>query len=117
MDMQDVGRQLRRARIAAGLTMRELATRAGLSHQLVEKVEAGQNTTLTTLDRLAEGAGAALVVRIEQPVSRPREIPAVDRLAVASRFLAVLPRLPDSAVDVLLEDIALWESEHPPGAE
>lgn len=117
MDTQDVGRQLRRARIAAGLTMRELAARADVSHQLVEKVEAGQNTTLQTLDRLAEGTGAELVVRIERAAPRPRELPPVDRLAVASRFLAVLPRLSDSVVDVLLEELALWESEHSPDRE
>jgi transcriptional regulator with XRE-family HTH domain len=114
MDTHDVGRQLRQARIAAGLTMRELAKRSRVSHQLVEKIEAGQNTTLKTLERLSGGAGASLVVRIERPPSAPRAVPPADRLAVATRILAVLPRLPDTAVDVLLEEIALWETEYPP---
>lgn len=117
MDLPDVGRQLRAARIAAGLTMRELAAKADLSHQMVDKVESGGNTTLTTLEQLAQAAGATLTVRIERPPSPPRPVPPVDRLSVASRLLAVLPRLPDHVVDVLLNEIALWESEHPPERE
>jgi transcriptional regulator with XRE-family HTH domain len=117
MRLVDVGAQLRRARLAAGMTMRELATRAELSHQLVEKVESGQNTTLATLERLAVAAEATLTVKIERPPSGPRALPPVDRLAVASRFLAILPKLSDESVDVLLAEIALWETEHAPQAE
>jgi len=114
MDTHDVGRQLKAARIAAGLTMRELAQKADCSHQLVEKIEGGQNTTLETLESLAIAAEAELVVRIESPRPRPRALPPPDRLAVASRLMAVLPRLPDDVVDALLHDVALWETENPP---
>lgn len=117
MDMSDVGRQLRAARLAAGLTMRELAAKADLSHQLVDKVESGANTKLNTLEQLATAAGATLVVRIEVAPSAPRVLPPPDRLAVASRLLAVLPRLPDDVVDELLHDVSLWETEYTPQAE
>lgn len=113
----DAGIQLRAARLAAGLTMRELAVRADLSHQLVEKVEAGQNTTIATLERLAEAAGARLVVTIVGAPPRPRALPPADRLAVAARLLGVLPRLSDERVDALLHEVALWEAECAPEDE
>lgn len=112
--MSDIGEQLRRARLAAGLTQRELAERAGLSHQVVQKIEKGQNTTVETLDVLATAAGAELIVRMDGPREIRRRLPKPDRLAIAGRLLLVLPRLSDTAVDALLEDIALWETEHPP---
>lgn len=112
--MSDIGEQLRRARLAAGLTQRELAERAGLSHQVVQKIEKGQNTTMETLDVLATAAGAELIVRMDGPREIRRRLPKPDRLAIAGRLLLVLPRLSDAAVDALLEDIALWETEHPP---
>jgi transcriptional regulator with XRE-family HTH domain len=114
MFMKQVGEQLRRARIAAGLTQRELAARADKSHQLVEKVENGQNTTIETLDQLVRATGAELVVRVDSVVSIRHRGPPLDRLAVAGRLMAILPRLPDSVVDGLLHDIALWESEYVP---
>lgn len=97
---RDIGDQLRRA---------------DKSHQLIEKVEKGQNTTIDTLNEVVVALGAQLIVRIEvAPPHVLRRLAPVDRLAVAARLLAVLPRLPDVVVDGLLQDIAVWETEYPP---
>lgn len=40
------GQELRRLRLAAGLTLRELARRAGISHALLSYVEAGKRAEL-----------------------------------------------------------------------
>lgn len=120
MNLREIGDQLRCARLAAGLTMRELAAKAGLSHQLVDKAESGGSIRFSSLEKLSEAASARLVVRIEPgipvgPINSPATPP--DRLAVAARFLAVLPRLSDRDVDVLLHEIALWEAKHAPQGE
>lgn len=63
--MLDIGRQLQRARLAAGLTQRELARRAGSSVSLIGLLEKGdKNTTIEMLDRLATAADTELVVRL-----------------------------------------------------
>lgn len=50
----EVGDRVRRAREAAGLSQRELATRMGTSRAAVARLEAGGvGTTLTTLQRVA----------------------------------------------------------------
>ncbi len=98
--------------------MRELAAKAGLSHQVVDKVESGENTRLSTLEQLARAAGATLTIKIERaPHADSRHQPPPDRLAVLSRLVAILPKLSDRSIDVLLHEIALWESEHSPQGE
>lgn len=107
-------------RLATGKTVRELAADAGLSYQLVSKIESGKSVRVDSINRLVEAAGARFVAHIEPAgevgVQTPPLVPASppDRLAIASRFMALLPRLPDSLVDQILTDISLWESEHPP---
>lgn len=57
----DAGRLLRQARTAAGVTQRELASRAGTSQSVVARVESGQTSPSTaTLARLLHAAGHEL---------------------------------------------------------
>lgn len=62
-----IGPTLVQARLAAGLSQRELAQRAGTVQSVVARIELGQgNPTLQTLDRLFAAAGQQL-----QLVARP----------------------------------------------
>ncbi|MDX1507202.1 MAG: helix-turn-helix domain-containing protein [Woeseiaceae bacterium] len=49
--------RLRRARLAANLTQRELAQRAGVSLKTLANAEDGHNVSLETLLRLLQGLG------------------------------------------------------------
>jgi transcriptional regulator with XRE-family HTH domain len=52
---------VRRARLAAGLTQRELAQRAGTAQSVVARVETGQTSpSMNTLERLLAAAGHEL---------------------------------------------------------
>ena len=56
----DASQILRRARIDAGLTLRELAERARTSHSTLAAYEAGRTTPrVDTLDRILRAAGFA----------------------------------------------------------
>lgn len=67
---------IRRCRARSGLTLRELAARAGTSHPTVAAYEAGRKEPVgSTLDRLVLAAGFELELR---PV-------AVDRAALTDR--------------------------------
>lgn len=59
--MHDPAQLLREARLRAGLTQTELATRAGVTQPVVSRAEAaGANPRIATLDRLLRAAGARL---------------------------------------------------------
>jgi len=50
-----VGKNLRAARLAAGLTLRQVAELSGILFQYVSKIENGEkNLTLSTIDNLAK---------------------------------------------------------------
>ena len=53
--------RLRNARISAGLTVRQLAAEAGLSHTTVVRSEQGHTTpTVSTLQALSEALGVSM---------------------------------------------------------
>lgn len=54
--------QIRERREALGLQIQEMPLRAGLTRQQYGKIEAGGNPRLNTLDQIAEGLDAALVL-------------------------------------------------------
>ena len=61
----DAGRILRDARLSAGLTIRELARRAGTSHSTIASYEAGRKVpSVATFDRLLRAAGFAADVTL-----------------------------------------------------
>lgn len=58
--------QLRQARAAAGLTQAELARRAGVTQQMIAKLERpGLNASIATLKKVATALGLVLEVRFE----------------------------------------------------
>ena len=54
--------QIRERREALGLKIQEMPLRAGLTRQQYGKIEAGGNPRLNTLDQIAEGLDAVLVL-------------------------------------------------------
>lgn len=73
-----VGRNLRTLRLAAGLSLQELASRIGLSHQQLQKYETGANRlSVGLLPGFAEALGVDVVTFFEDadapsPAGRPK---------------------------------------------
>ncbi|HVB42082.1 MAG TPA: helix-turn-helix transcriptional regulator [Streptosporangiaceae bacterium] len=68
MDVQEIGRQLRARRAAAGRTVASVAMDAGLSVPYVANLENGRgNPTLGALTRIASALGTELSVSFEPP--------------------------------------------------
>lgn len=90
----DAARGIKQARGAAGLTQRELATRAGTSQAAVSAYESGRKEpSVATFTRLLEAAGAQLEVRPD-----PRRAEEGEALERAGRrlfeVLALAEKLP-----------------------
>lgn len=117
-----VGRLIRQAREAAGLSQRELARRAGTSQPTVSAYEQGRKTpSAVTLLRLVEAAGAEVVARpaedirgwLRQTDGLPGEAGgafprAADRIRAGEDPLFV--------VRELLDELFLWEEVRGPSA-
>lgn len=89
----DAGATIRRVRLRAGLSLRELGRRAGTSHSTLAAYEAGRKTpTVDTLVRVVRAAGYEFDVRLTPAVGGPdraargRELEEV--LALAEEFPA-----------------------------
>ena len=66
MENQEIGRQLRARRTAAGRTVASVAADAGLSVPYIANLENGRgNPTTAALTRLAEALGMRLVITLE----------------------------------------------------
>ncbi|MGC4049329.1 MAG: helix-turn-helix transcriptional regulator [Paludibaculum sp.] len=67
----DLARTLIEARIAAGLTQAELATRMATTQSVVARLESGRSRPSTqTLERLAEATGTRLRISFERTAVR-----------------------------------------------
>ena len=85
--------ELRRARLRAGLTLRELARRAGTSHATLAAYESGRKVpSVSTFDRVVRAAGYRPALELTpsvggpDPADRGREL--VEVLELAARFPA-----------------------------
>jgi transcriptional regulator with XRE-family HTH domain len=92
---------LHRARTRAGLSLRDLARRAGTSHSTLSAYETGRKVpTVETLDRIVRAAGFVADVELEPDVGGPdrtargREL--VEVLELAAMFPARHSRTLDS---------------------
>jgi transcriptional regulator with XRE-family HTH domain len=88
-----IARQLREARAAAGLSLRELAVRAGTSHATLAAYEQGKKMpSAATFLRILESAGFAVDIelspriRVRDGIERGRELE--DVLDLAEQFPA-----------------------------
>jgi len=89
----DAARTLRLARTRSGLTLRELAARAGTSHATISAYEAGRvSPSVATFDRIVRAAGFMLTPELTVDVepldsgARGREL--VEVLELAAQFPA-----------------------------
>jgi transcriptional regulator with XRE-family HTH domain len=57
--LHELGTRVARARLERNLTQRELATLSGLDRKAVQRIEAGETVTLTTLVRILRTLGLA----------------------------------------------------------
>jgi len=90
--MQSISTLLREARVAAGLSQRELARRASTAQSVVARIEAGEtDPSWKTLARLVRAAGFALDVRLEPTlVGRSHmldDVPRILRLTPDERLI------------------------------
>lgn len=108
--LHDLGRRLRAARQARGLSLRAAAPRCGLSYQMLAQIEAGTPTTTEKLAAIAQGLGVEIDVRVGG-ASEPR-VPGAE--PVVDRFAAIVPRLPQEDLEVFLHELALWERRYGP---
>lgn len=115
---KSIGQQIRKLRLARGLTLREAAEICGLSHQMLGQIENGTNTTLDRIDGIVRGLQGHTTIMLqsqEQLASEPA--PRSDesvRWAAAQRLMRVLPFLPDDHLDVFLHELVLWERRYVP---
>lgn len=60
--MQDdtLSKRVRAVREAAGMTQQTLATRAGISLRTLSRIEAGEDSTLGTIDAIANALGTTV---------------------------------------------------------
>jgi transcriptional regulator with XRE-family HTH domain len=97
----DSGQLVREARRRAGLTQRQLATRARVSQPTVARIERGEvGPSLERVLELVRAAGFDLDVRVV-PLDE-------DALALAEQNLA---RSPDQRLDALLTALELYRPE------
>lgn len=87
-------RLIRRARLRAGLTLRQLAERAGTSNSTLSAYESGRVVPRAdTLTRIVEAAGWHLTVELDRaPVRDPQRRPAGEELWEAMLLAEMLPR-------------------------
>jgi transcriptional regulator with XRE-family HTH domain len=78
-----VGQAIKRRRTQLGLTLRDLASRSGVSASTVSDIERGtKSPTITTLDALAQALGLSMSALADggtQPASRIRVLRAAER--------------------------------------
>lgn len=90
---------LRRARADTGLSLRELAGRAGTSHSAIAAYEAGaKQPTVATLDRILEAAGFAVDVTLRRRVRGTPDYPRGQELVDVLELAANFPARPDATL-------------------
>ena len=75
------GGLLTSARVRAGLSQRELATRAGVAQSTVARIESGHaDPAFSTLERLLAAAGLEMRIHLEPADDHDAVLDAIDRL-------------------------------------
>lgn len=94
------GAQLRRARLRAGLSLREVAKRAGTSHATLSAYERGlKSPTLDTFIRIVIACDLALDFTFRKRVRSRRGLPRGEELEAVLRLAAEFPARPSRTLD------------------
>lgn len=74
--LEEIGRRLRRIRLAQNLTIDELADRSGVSARTIVRLEGGEGSRLDNLIRVLRGLGklSALDAFLPEPTLSPKEL-------------------------------------------
>ena len=107
-----VSKNVRRLRLAAGLSQAALADRSGASRRTVIKLEAGEaNISLTGLDRLAEALSVTLMDLVAEPSAARTNINAVTWRGHGAHSVATLMASVPAAQEAQLWDWSLEPGE------
>jgi transcriptional regulator with XRE-family HTH domain len=95
-----VAHQLEQARLAAGLSLRELAAQAGTSHATLLAYEQGKKTpAVTTFLRILEAAGYAVDIRLSKRIRERDGIPRGEELEAVLRLAEQFPARASQRMD------------------
>jgi len=74
--LAELGTRLERARLDRNLTQRQLAADGGVQRKVVQRIEAGESVTLTSLIRILRALGLleALDQLVPEPAPRPIDL-------------------------------------------
>jgi transcriptional regulator with XRE-family HTH domain len=74
--LEELGRRLRRTRLAQNLTVEEVAERSGVSPRTILRIEGGEGSRLDMLVRLLRGLGklSALDAFLPEPAVSPSDL-------------------------------------------
>lgn len=96
------GREVRRRRLAQGLTLEALGAGADLTAHYIGNIEAGQrDPSLSTMQKLAAGLGAPLGELLGMPTMSP------DSIEAARLISAIPPQVREPVVEAL-RALATW---------
>jgi transcriptional regulator with XRE-family HTH domain len=106
-DPKSIGEAFKRRRLQLGLTLRDVAKRAKMSHGAIDHIErATRNTTVPTLQRVAAALETTLEIDLQADLA--------GREGVLERFRRILPHVPQEEIDVFVHELALWERRYRP---
>lgn len=81
-----VARRIAELRSSLGVTQEELASRLGIALKNLQRIEAGQNLTLRSIERIARALGIEAIDLFARPVRRPVGRGRKKRRSAASRL-------------------------------
>lgn len=113
MDLRErIAHSLRREREAAGISVSELARRAGVSKATVSQLETGSaNPSVETLWALGDALGVPFSTLVDERVAEPRLIRLGDHAGVPSAASPYLATLLSAAAPGTRRDIYLIQAE------
>jgi transcriptional regulator with XRE-family HTH domain len=101
--------QIRKRRMALGVKIQDMPLRAGLTRQQYGKIEAGGNPRLTTLDQIAEGLDAVLLLVPKSKLERVERLLADPTLASPGHFYPRQGESVEQQLNVAEADENPWE--------
>jgi transcriptional regulator with XRE-family HTH domain len=104
-----IGRSIRSARLAAGLTQARLGARSGIDGKYVSEIERGtRNLPISTLHAIVKkGLGLELDIQFQTDGSRPSQAPLPKGIDNVARTIMALPAKQQRMVLAVIETLLL----------